>query len=214
MIKKEIPTDRSLIGYQRGEYGRMRPAVVLDTTTLWAKSQYGSSNSATFDRSTDNRYSDTMSYGYGAKTGYLAVIVTGSDYDETGRAEQFALLDELLKSVPAPADLTGEYVGALSRRMPIGLTLEIVNNRHLHGPSWAAIEAERRVRREAQRKADEAAQRKREANADLLAVIMDDIEHRGFAQHTVRPESDGRASLPLHLLASLLDIDTEEENGS
>jgi hypothetical protein len=208
MIKKDIPTDRSVIGYQRGEWGIMRPVVVLDATTLWVESRYGS-NSTTFARSGDNRYSDTVNYGYGHTTGYLVTMVTGSDYDETGRAEQLDLLDELLKAVPAPADLTGEYVGALSRRMPKGLTLGIVNNRHLHGPSWEAIEAQQRANREAQRKADAAAQRKREANADLLAAIMDEIKERGFAQYTARPETGGQVSLPLELMAALLGIETE-----
>jgi len=199
MKRTEIKA-REVVAHQRGSYGSLAPAAVIDTETLWAKEI---SHSRTAIRRAPGWKCFRERGYYGKEVGYLAVRVVyygGIDLDE-----RLSLLRGWLESLPEQIDEA--FVAQASNSMPEGLTLDIEPNRDLHGP-WeiakAAADAADESKREQWRR-EEADKNRRIRNINRVNRALDEAQVAG----TARRSGGDLVEIELSALASLLGVDIE-----
>lgn len=189
-----------IVAYQHRDYGHPSPAAVVDTESLWTRTN--SYSSTTYSR--ESGWKCGRDRLYRRTTGWL--VVHASVYGDAQYEAALTLLREWLVTVPDVID--AEFVAQAANNMPEGLTLNIEANRYLHGP-WEAAKAAAVAAREAKneeyrREADEA-QRQR----SLTEAINEELKSRGVGDNAVRC-GDGRAHVELSTLAQMLGIESEE----
>lgn len=197
-------------GYQRGSYGYVTPAVLLDAKTLWTTKRSGgfgaSDGHLKYVKSTDNRYSAGDSWlRYSNEVGYLALMVDwlGDEDDKRKRLDAAKTVAAGLNSTP-----DDDAVNNLKGSLPDGVRLDLVNNRWLIAEYEDAVraEADKREAREAQWIAERDEARRQMA---LTKAINEALQLRGIGDNAVRVGGEGnRAHLKLSTLAELLGVES------
>lgn len=194
MKRNEIKA-REIIAYQHGSYGYLSPAAVIDTESLWTRTN--GHTRTTWRRETGWKCGRDRLYR--SQTGWL--VVHASYYGHGSLDESLKLLREWLATVPDVIDV--DFVVQAANSMPEGLRLDIDANRDLHGP-WEAAKAADDAAREAkheQYRREDAEARHRER---VVAEINQALEERGFSG-TVR-RSGELVEIDLSTLAALLGV--------
>jgi len=221
MKKNEIEAG-AVLGYQRRAGWHPVPAMVLDAGQLWTEEYSRYNNTYTYTPSpaaSRPQWGKRFISGFRDSTGYLAVISYHVEYDETGQREAIAEMRTLTGRLEG-SELTNASVAELDRQMPDGLTLTVVNNRHLVG-AWDDAVTARKAEDERKRRENEARRRLGEWRRDAFAALDEAAcahAQAGTAAIVLRHEGEGRVSMTYETLARIVGTElpprpTDNEEG-
>lgn len=201
MKRTEIKA-REVVGYQHGSYGYLTPAAVIDTESLWTRTN-GHSRTTWGKAAGWKCGRDRL---YRQETGWLVVRVVaygGADLDKG-----LKLLREWLTTVPEVID--ADFVVQAANSMPEGLVLDIEANRDLHGP-WEAAKSAADAAAESKReqwRREEAENNRLIRNISRINRALDEAKVPGMA----RRSSGDLVEIELSALAALLGVELEGES--
>lgn len=208
MKKTDIPT-RKAVAYKARKYSNIDPAYVLDTERLWTYSRGFAGDPRKWATSTETKF--TAARGFYSDRhgddGFLTIVIHNRQFDQPDREVTMREIEALLAELPSP--LMADDVRRLDDKLPSYAWLGVVNNVRLVGEWLPALEAQTAARK-AEDDKREADRVKRTQHRDLVVMIKEKAEERGFETWRIRSEDRGRVSLPASMLAKLLDVEMPE----
>lgn len=212
-MKRQHIKARTVLAVRHGtRTGTPYPAVVIDTETLWTMHRVGGvgvhDGELHYERADGWRCSrDEL---YRKATGYL--VITYSAYVPAEKyltmARRAVRLSDAVAAVPT--ELDEDTVNAFAARLPEGVNMGIDDNRGFLGP-WDEVMATEQQQREAEMARLAAEQQRGLNNARMFGRIVTAMRGRGdidVETAGVKLRSDGTVSVPLELLAHLVDVPT------